>query len=125
MKILTSDHLERLDALYLEEYLAGFAKDLSDIEFPNPFPPKKEEYMKFVTHVYGVAKKYGLDNEKYAFSLMLAWHVRGENFLRERGVAELLGSKETDAHTKYRYLMKIALESMEACENPEGVEYDG
>jgi len=124
MKTLTLGHLDTLDALYLEEYLATCVKDLIDIDFSNPFPPKKEDYLKFVTHVQGVAKKYGLDNEKYAFALMLAWHVRGQNFVREKRVVELLNAQETDAHTKYQYLMKIAIETMEAYENQKGVEND-
>jgi hypothetical protein len=120
MKTLTVSHLDRLDALYLEEYFETCVQDLIDINFTNPYPPKKHNYLKFVMHVYGVAKKYSLDNEKYAFSLMLAWHVRGQNFVREKRVVELLNSQEIDSHTKYQYLMKIAIETMEAYENQEG-----
>ena len=121
MKILTRNHLDTLDALYLEEYLDTCVKDLIEIDFSNPYPPKKEDYLKFVTHVHSVAQKYGLDNEKYAFALMLAWHVRGQNFVREKRVVELLNAQDIDAHTKYQYLMKIAVETMEAYENQEGV----
>ncbi len=120
MKTLTRNHLDTLDALYLEEYLDHCVKDLIDINFSNPYPPKKEDYLKFVTHVYSVAQKYGLENEKYAFALMLAWHVRGQNFVREKRVVELLGAQDIDAHTKYQYLMKIAVETMEAYENQKG-----
>jgi len=120
MKTLTVSHLDRLDALYLEEYFEICVQDLIDIGFTNPYPPKKQDYLKFVAHVYGVAKKYGLDNEKYAFALILAWHVRGQNFVREKRVVELLNHKEFDAHTKHQYLMKIAIETMEAYENQQG-----
>jgi len=122
MKTLTVGHMDKLDALYLEEYFDTCVQDLIDIDFTNPYPPESKDYLKFVTHVYGVAKKYGLDNEKYAFSLMLAWHVRGQNFVREERVIKLLNAQDMDSHTKYQYLMKIAIETMEAYENQEGEE---
>lgn len=124
MKTLTMGHLDKLDTIYLEEYLANCVKDLIDIDFSNPFPPETKDYMKFVTHVHGVAKQYGLDNEKYAFALMLAWHVRGQNFVREKRVVEMLNNQQIDVHTKYQYFMKIAIETMEAYENQEGVDHD-
>jgi len=120
MKTLTVDHMDKLDQLYLEEYFSTCVKDLIDIDFSNPYPPEEKDYLKFVNHVYGVAKKYGLDNEKYAFSLMLAWHVRGQSFIREERVVKLLNAQDIDTHTKYQYFMKIAIETMEAYENQEG-----
>ncbi len=120
MKRLTQNHFGIIDALHIEAYLDRCVKDLIDIDFSNPYPPKKEDYLKFVTHVYSVAQKYGLENEKYAFALMLAWHVRGQNFVREKRVVELLNAQDIDAHTKYQYLMKIAAETMEAYEDQEG-----
>ncbi|NOR55398.1 MAG: hypothetical protein GQ531_04260 [Sulfurovum sp.] len=122
MRTLTLGHMDKLDAIYLEEYLDVCVQDLIDIDFSNPFPANAEDYKKFVTHVYGVAKKYGLDNEKYAFAFILAWHVRGERFVQEKRVIELLNSQTVDSHTKYQYLMKIAIETMEAYENQEGEE---
>jgi len=120
MKRLTQNHFAIIDALHTEAYLDRCVKDLIDINFSNPYPPKKEDYLKFVTHVYSVAQKYGLENEKYAFALMLAWHVRGQNFVREKRVVELLNAQDIDVHTKYQYLMKIAAETMEAYENQKG-----
>ena len=114
MKTLTVSHLDRLDALYLEEYFEACVQDLIDIDFTNPYPPKKQDYLKFVTHVYGVAKKYNLDNEKYAFALMLAWHVRGQNFVREKRVVELLNSQTLTPHTKYQELMQITMKTLDA-----------
>jgi hypothetical protein len=114
MKTLTLGHLDTLDAFYLEEYLATCVKDLIDIDFSNPFPPKKEDYLKFVTHVYGVAKKYGLDNEKYVFALILAWHVRGQNFVREKRVVELLNAQTLTPHAKYQELMQITMQTLDA-----------
>ena len=120
MRELTIGHMEKLDAIYLEEMLDTYVQDLIEIDFSHPFPPKKKDYKAFVTHVYNIAKKYGLDNEKYAFGLLLAWHTRGENFVNEERVIELLNSQTIDTHTKYQYLMKIAIETMEAYENQEG-----
>jgi len=114
MRTLTLSHLDRLDALYLEEYFETCVQDLIDIGFTNPYPPKKQDYLKFVTHVYGVAKKYGLDNEKYAFALILAWHVRGQNFVREKRVVELLNSQTLTPHTKYQELMQITMKTLDA-----------
>lgn len=120
MKTLTVGHLDKLDFIYLEEYLDTCVQDLIEIDFVNPYPYEKKEYKKFVAHVYKVAEKHGLDNEKYAFALMLAWHVRGQNFVKEKRVLELLYGLDSDAHTKYQNLMKIAIDTMEAYEAKEG-----
>jgi hypothetical protein len=125
MKILTPKHFEKLDALHLQEYLDQCVRNLEEIDFSNPFPQNKEDYLKFVTHIYDVAKAYGLANEKYAFALMLAWHVRGQNFIREKRVVELLPNQNIDAYTKHQFLMKIAIETMEAYEAQKGEENDG
>jgi len=114
MRTLTVGHMDKLDAIYLEEYLDTCVQDLIDIGFSNPFPANEEDYKKFVTHVYGVSKKYGLDNEKYAFALILAWHVRGERFVQEQRIVELLNSKTITAHEKYLMLMEITMKTMDA-----------
>lgn len=114
MKTLTLGHMDKLDALYLEEYLETCVQDLVDIDFTNPYPPEAKDYLKFVTHVYGIAQKYGLDNEKYAFALMLAWHVRGESFVREKRVVELLNAETLTPHAKYQELMEITMQTLNA-----------
>ncbi|WP_457594277.1 hypothetical protein [Hydrogenimonas sp.] len=120
MKVLTQEHFDRLDRLHLQRYLQQCAKDLEEIDFCNPYPMQKEAYLKFVTHVYEVAKAYGLANQKYAFALMLAWHVRGQNFIREKDIVKLLNSKTIDTHTKYQRLMEISMETMDVYENRKG-----
>ncbi len=115
MKTLSAAHIKNLDAFDSREYLQRCVEDLKEIAFCNPYPKDESEYPAFVTHVYGVAKKYGLNSPKEAFALMLAWHVRGENFVREKRVIELF-EKEKSSYVKYQYLMNIAVETIEAYE---------
>jgi hypothetical protein len=124
MKILTEKHFQKLDKLKLEQYLDRCVSDLEEIAFINPFPRDKETYPEFVSHVYEVAKAYGLENHKHAFSLMLAWHVRGENFIREERIISLLQDPNIDAFTKSQILTGIAKETMEAYEAQQGEEND-
>lgn len=117
MNGLSKAHIERLDTLHRQDYLNACVKELTEIGFANPFPPKKSDYMRFVEHVYSVACRYGLDNEKHAFALMLVWHVKGDDFIKNPDAVELLGNTDITGHTKAQYLMKMALETMKRYEN--------
>ena len=117
MKGLSKAHIDRLDALHRQSYLDACVKELTEIGFANPFPSKKGDYMRFVEHVYDVACKYGLKNEKHAFALMLAWHVKGDDLIKTPYVVELLDNANLASHTKAQHLMKIAVDTMKRYEN--------
>jgi len=114
MRELSNEAMDKLDALYLEEYLDTCVEDLKEIGYEQPFPSEQKDYKAFVVHVHHVASKYGLDNEKYVFALILAWHVRGQEFPNEKRVVNLLNSQTLTPHTKYQELMKITMETLDA-----------
>jgi hypothetical protein len=109
---ITAKQAQILDKLYLDEYLDKCVQDLIDIHYSNPYPKKIEDYKSFVIHAYNIAAEYGLDNEKYAFSFILAWHVKGQFFIREKFVLELLKDTKMFAHTKHTHFLKMALDIM-------------
>jgi len=113
---LSESHINLLETLKTEEFLKRYVKRLEEIDFENPYPADKREYLRFVKGVYEVSKRYGLDDERYLFSLILAWHVRGRNFGREVRVIELLNREDLDPSVKSKELMKIAIDTLQRYE---------
>jgi len=113
MRQLSNEAMDKLDALYLEEYLDTCVEDLKEIGYEQPFPAEQKDYKAFVVHVHHVASKYGLDNEKYVFALILAWHVRGQEFPNEKRVIALFEDEDMDNHTKSQHFMQMAIATME------------
>ncbi len=103
--LLTKENMRRLDICDLDEYLSECAEDLAKLNFPDPYPKDKKEYRRFAAHVYEVAVSYGLDNQKYAFALMLAWHVHGRAFIEDESVLKLLRSEKIENYAKYQIFM--------------------
>jgi hypothetical protein len=112
MKYMTIEHMEKLDAIKLKKYFIDCVGKLEKIAYKNAFEENTENYYKFVEHVYAVAKKYNMDNKKYAFSLMLLWHVEGDIITKEEKFLEVLQSKELHSHEKSEYFKNRAIERM-------------
>lgn len=109
---MTIEHMEKLDTLKFKKYLIDCASKLERIAYENAFEENRENYYKFVEHVYAVAKKYNMDNKKYAFSLMLLWHVEGDSINKDEKFLDVLQSKELHGHEKSEYFKNRAIESM-------------
>ena len=113
MKYLTIEHLEKLDEIKLNKYLQECVDKLEKINYEDAFEEKKENYHKFVEHVYKVAKEHNLNNKKTIFSLMLLWHVEGDTINKDEEFVDTLQSKELSNHEKSEYFLKRTYVKME------------
>jgi len=112
MKYITIEHMKKLDAIKLNRYFMECVSKLEKIAYENAYEENAERYINFVKHVYSVAKEYNMDNKKYAFSLMLLWHVEGDSITKDDEFLEVLQSKELHAHEKSEYCKNRAIDSM-------------
>ena len=113
MKYLTAEHLKKLDEIKLNRYFQECAKSLEKIEYMDGFSNDESSYLGFVKHTYNIAQKYGLNNQKYAFGLMLLWHVEGDSLTKDDKFLDVLQDEHLESHEKYSYFKQRALEKME------------
>ncbi len=95
------DFAKRLELIKLNEYFDECVKDLCDINYENNYPSDKKKYKAFVKVVYEQAVKFGLDNEKYAFGLMLLWHFEGVNLAKDYKFMRMLSNNDICSREKY------------------------
>jgi len=112
MKYMTIEHMKKLDEIKLNKYFQECVDKLEYIDYEYAFEEKKDNYLKFVKHVYETAKERGLENKKYAFSLMLLWHVEGDSINKDDNFLDVLFSEELYVHQKAEYFKSRAIESM-------------
>jgi len=103
MKHLTVEHMNKLDTLKEEAFLEECVENLIDIEYSTPFPKDKSTYLNFVKDVFKVCQEYDLTNKKHAFSLMLLWHMKGDELLKEEEFSWVLKAIDISAHKKADY----------------------
>lgn len=109
---MTMAHMKKLDELKLKKYLIDCVDKLEKIDYEDAFEEKKENYHKFVEHVYKVAKEHNINNKKYIFSLMLLWHVEGDKLTKDNAFLDVLQDKEQLNYEKSEYFFNRAMESM-------------
>jgi len=122
MKYMTIEHMKKLDKIKLNKYFNECVDKLEYIDYEYAFEKKKENYLNFVKHVYKIAKERGLDNKKYAFSLMLLWHVEGDSINEDEEFLEVLTSQNIHGHEKSEYFNNRAIEHMKTNKREESNE---
>ena len=112
MKYMRKEHFRKLDEIKLNRYFQECVESLEKIAYLKGFPDDEPNYLNFVKHTYSIAQEYGLTNQKYAFGLMLLWHVEGDSLTKDEEFLEVLQNEGLEAHNKYSYFKQRALEKM-------------
>jgi len=112
MKHLSTAHLQKLEALKKEQFLLGCVEKLEALALPNTFPPQREDYYAFAEHIDKVARKYGLNEKRAVFALMLAWHLEGDAISREHLFVQVLNDPTLSTLQKTEYFEKFILDTI-------------
>jgi len=112
MKRLTEAHLQKLEALKKERFLLECVEKLDRLAIKDAFPAKREDYYAFAEHIYKIAMKHDLKSKQAIFTLMLAWHIKGDAIIQDQGFMQVLNHPSLTSAQKKEYFEKFIFDTI-------------